>query len=510
MINSRLGWEKIDYRKIEMIMAILFFLSLIPIMYCSFFNYATGDDLWEGAVAKQVIANGGDIKEFVQAIWNWAKVDYYGWEGNWSSIILWCLEPSIWGEKVYHITAWIALVSICGGSYYFFRYYLKKYFNAPGNLINITAIIVCFYCIQYMPYVRSGIFWYTGMINYVLPFGLCLASFVWADKFLVSGKKRWLTGVSIIFAYLGGAGYPPIILAFEIMILISFVFMIQNKGLYKRGLFLLIPVFLLVAGFVFSAFSPGNAVRGGETYYFSVQRVVETLMQCLIQGCGGIIDTFVRVRPLFLMVPILSIATWELVDVNNIECKHPVWVTLILFLINCSVYTPQIYAQSEVSGGVPDVIYFVLILLVAIEIIYINGWIKGRIAAKGENISLDIMGKTRIGILIFSVIFCAVFSKFLIGNMTDYICIEYVKSGQLKDFDRQMKERLAILNREDKNVILPEMNDEQGPFMHMAITRNPEAYTNKATARFYGKESVVAIPRDEYYELYGITGDEKE
>ena len=94
--------------------------------------------------------------------------------------------------------------------------------------------------------------------------------------------------------------------------------------------------------------------------------------------------------------------------------------------------------------------------------------------------------------------------------MTDYICIEYVKSGQLKDFDRQMKERLAILNSEDKNVILPEMNDEQGPFMHMAITRNPEAYTNKATARFYGKESVVAIPRDEYYELYGITGDEKE
>ena len=46
------------------------------------------------------------------------------------------------------------------------------------------------------------------------------------------------------------------------------------------------------------------------------------------------------------------------------------------------------------------------------------------------------------------------------------------------------------------------MNDEQGPFMHMALLADPDAYTNKATARFYGKESVIAIPRTEYYELY--------
>ena len=44
-------------------------------------------------------------------------------------------------------------------------------------------------------------------------------------------------------------------------------------------------------------------------------------------------------------------------------------------------------------------------------------------------------------------------------------------------------------NPEIENAIVPEMNNEQGPFMHMALLKNPEAYTNRATARFYGKES---------------------
>ena len=71
-----------------------------------------------------------------------------------------------------------------------------------------------------------------------------------------------------------------------------------------------------------------------------------------------------------------------------------------------------------------------------------------------------------------------------------------------------MQEPLAVLqNPEITDVVLPEMNNEQGPFMHMALMPDPNAYTNQATARFYGKESVTAIPREEYYELYGRPGE---
>jgi hypothetical protein len=47
------------------------------------------------------------------------------------------------------------------------------------------------------------------------------------------------------------------------------------------------------------------------------------------------------------------------------------------------------------------------------------------------------------------------------------------------------------------------MNPEQGPLMHMALLSDPNAYTNKNTELFYGKTSVIAIPREEYLRIYG-------
>jgi hypothetical protein len=53
-----------------------------------------------------------------------------------------------------------------------------------------------------------------------------------------------------------------------------------------------------------------------------------------------------------------------------------------------------------------------------------------------------------------------------------------------------------------KDVVVTEMNDEQGPLMHMPLTSDPEKYTNYATGLYYEKDSVVAVPRDEWNSNY--------
>lgn len=507
--------EKITYKKIAVGLAVLFFISLLPILYCSFFDYATGDDLWEGAAAHRVLANRGTIGEFFREVYIWARIDYLGWEGNWSSIILWCLEPSIWGEKIYCITPWIALFSICGGSAYFLYYYLKKYLMADASFFAIVAAIVCFFSVQYMPYAKSGIFWYTGMINYVFPYGLCLASFVWMDKFIEMGKKRYLVFTSLFFAYLGGAGYIPIVFAFEITALIMIIYLFQHESEQRRRAFrLLLPFILLLAGFVFSAISPGNAARGGESYRLEVMRIFTTIFECIKKGLLGGIESFISVRPLFLAIPMLVIAAWEKVDIEKSRLKfnHPILMIGFLFLISCSVYAPGIYAQSEVSGGVPDIIYFIFLLAYVFSIIYLTGYLKRLYIKKNWQFAKqDLLKKLRVVIVLTEILFCIVAGKYMLSNMAGYICIDFIRSGQLRDFEYQMQERLAILNdSEIEHAIVPEMNNEQGPFMHMALLADPETYTNMATARFYGKESVIAIPREEYYELYGYPEDRTE
>ena len=81
---------------------------------------------------------------------------------------------------------------------------------------------------------------------------------------------------------------------------------------------------------------------------------------------------------------------------------------------------------------------------------------------------------------------------------------EFIKGGHLKDYAWQMEERIAILEDDtQKDIVVPEMNSEQGPFMHMVLTEDPDSFTNNATKRYYGKDSVVAVPREQYYEQYG-------
>ena len=255
--------EKITYKKIAIFLATLFFISLLPILYCSFFDYATGDDLWEGAAAYRVLVNHGSIKDFFTAVFQWAKVDYFAWEGNWTSIFLWCIEPSNWGEKVYCITPWIALMFLCGGTAYFLVYFLKKYLEGSRFFLIIVSVIACFFSVQYMPYPRSGIYWYTGMINYVVPYGLCLLAFVWIDKFVEMGKKRYCLWVSLLYVYIGGAGYTPVVLAFEVLCLFILICLFRrDKTKTFRAFWLFFPLLLLTASFIFSAISPGYAVRG--------------------------------------------------------------------------------------------------------------------------------------------------------------------------------------------------------------------------------------------------------
>lgn len=504
--------EKITYPKIILVMAGLFFVSLLPILYCTFFDYASGDDLWEGASAYRVLADHGSTKDFIMAVYTWAKTDYIGWRGNWSSIILCCLEPSIWGEKVYCITPWIGLIALAGGTSYFLFYFLKKQLVCDNSFLLVVSLITCFFSIQYMPNIRSGIFWYAGMINYVAPYGVSLVSFVWIDKFLETGRKRYCVFATLFFAYLGGAGYIPIVFAFEILFfIIAANFLSGGHERKARGYWLLLPFFLLVVGFIFSAVSPGNAVRGGESYYFSLEKVFNAILESIKQGFKGMIHWFLSVRPLILAVPLLILVAWELIDVTKVrwKLKHPVWVLLFLFLISCSVYAPGIYAESEVSGGVPDTIYFIFLLTCVFGIVYLICCIKKRIIEKGWKMpGQAFMQKVRIAALVGEILFCIIAGKHLIGNMAGYMCMDYIKSGQLRDFEFQMQERLKILHDpEIEDVILPEMNNEQGPFMHMPIIKDPEAFTNQATARFYGKKSVIAIPRTEYYELYGYPGE---
>lgn len=387
----------------------------------------------------------------------------------------------------------------------------------------IIFSFLSFFSIQYIPYMRGGIFWYTSVAHYVIPYGVALLCITAAIEYALmpagqtnNTKRRqikYLVLISMGMSYLGGAGYLTIVLSAESLMLLILLSMHRMKTAKRshnqmtlmqaeKNMLLIIPLILLMAGFIVSAAAPGNKVRGGNQFGFHVSVIFMTLLKSIQQGITGSASEFIRVKPLILLVLIVPVAAVRLSDSAPVKknqalsFSHPVFVTELCLLFCCSVYAPGIYANTGLSGGVPDTIYFVFLLMMVIWEIYFVKWLLIKwpscrfiqiIAARGKQIVLA------------AFLLCILCSKHLVKNTVDYTCITFATSGHLADYSDQMEERIRLLtDPRNDDVIVPGMNNEQGPFMCMSIMDDPDNVINKDTALFYGKKSVTAVSREQY------------
>ena len=501
----------LSWKKLSIIAAGMLVLTLLPVIYLSFFNYATGDDLGYGASLHRVLMKDGSIADMVSAVVRNVKNSYFSFQGTWSSIALFSVEPSVWGERFYTVTTWIALscLIICQGILVYELLVRYAGLNKDSFMFLFSLMLVI--QTQYMPYHRSGLFWYTGMAHYVIPYGICMLGLFWMLRFLSGGRKSYLALCFFAMTYLGGAGYPEIVLA-AMGFLSAFAAALISRFDKKKGAsgwqnplsraaWLLIPLAALAAGFVISAKAPGNRIRGGADFGFDAERIVLTIKDALGAGVKDAVLYFMTARPLIIFVILTAVCAWETVSVREKRYyqRHPLVILAALYLIFSAIHAPELYVGDEIeagiSGGVYNSYFFVFTVCVLIGTVCIVGWLKNVLHVRDAGGAFA--RSVRIPCLFAALAACILLYPHLIGGTTDYTAVEYIRSGQLADFRRQMKERLVILEDPDiQDAVLEPMNDWQGPLMHFPVGDDPGAFTNDATARFYGKRSVVVRSSD--------------
>ncbi len=543
--------KKNSLRLPAVISVALFVLTLIPIILIAPFGHATGDDLGYGAHVMQALRDGTGIAGALSNIAGEIVSKWYTWQGTWASIFLFCIEPSVFGERLYTIVPLLAVAMFCIGTGYFLYHFLTRVMRISRSAFVTIFSLLSILAIQYMPYMRGGIFWYTSVAHYLIPYCAAMVSAVFADRFLQTGQNKYLAGMCLLMAYLGGASYPAIVLSLELTLLLI-LYAAADGRMSRRCLLILLPLALMLAGFAVSAAAPGNKVRGGEGFGSRgaagiVMVIVNSIKVCAVRGAGY----FLRARPLILLLPItLGFAaegydacgeaspaviassagsipaagavpdqlTPGVCGVKGLPrlrafLRHPVTVAVLCFLIAAGVYAPEVYSAVDVSGGVPDTEYFVTLVMLVVALSYAGCALRRRAdraahrAGSAARQQVAYAGfATRQHVLNMSMFFgalvlCAIFGKHLIGGSVDYTCYTFWKSGQLSDYTRQMEEKLSILQNDDTgDVLVPEMNNEQGPFMCMAEIGDPDNFNNVSSAAFYGKRSVTAVPRQELVE----------
>ncbi|MCH3998961.1 MAG: hypothetical protein LKF15_05085 [Lachnospiraceae bacterium] len=83
------------------LLILLLIVTLAPIIYLTFFDYANGDDFGFSSGVRRIIVTHGGAKAFVDTLLNELSGVYYSWQGTWSSVLLFQLQPGIFGEHWY-------------------------------------------------------------------------------------------------------------------------------------------------------------------------------------------------------------------------------------------------------------------------------------------------------------------------------------------------------------------------------------------------------------------------
>lgn len=488
---------------------LLFLLLMVPLIYLSFVNRASGDDYSYGMYTHQAWVTSYSLIEVWKAIVKTIKQYYVGWQGTWFSIFLFTLQPEVFHPGSYWLTFFLNMFLLIGSTTVLFHYLLGKRLGVDKYNIMLVLMIFLLIEVEWIPSTKSALFWYNGAMHYLLPYAFCLLTVVFIMRFLEGYKLRYLLGCSILMSLLGGSNYQA---ALFVLIAVFYLGIYNFICKYNKKIYLLgIPAGLELIGLFISMKAPGNKVRGGEAFGLSFSKGIETVGLAFYKGIIQCVD-YLKEKPIvfvgFLIILVILIHAF-LKREQGINVRFAGILCGLLWCLYSAMFAPEIYAGVEVSSGVYNMNYQTFLLVVFGVLILMADKIADLIKRRTQNTITSVKLSDRFyrQVTIPIILLCLVAVLFLRGNLKDsttYVCIEYIVSGQAADYKEQMDLQTELMLDESKeDVLVPFINDIQGPLMHMPVTADKEAWTNRVTAGFYGKNSVIGMPREEWMDIYG-------
>lgn len=469
-------------------------ISFAPILYLSSVDRASGDDWGFGCGTHIAWVTSHNLIEVLKASFEETKSIYYSWQGTWFSVILFTLQPEVFSHRLYWIVPIIMTTLIVVSVSAFLYFLLVKLLQTKIVDYLLVDGIAIFMLIEFVDSPKSAIFWWNGAIHYTLPLCMALFAVIFSIKYLFTKKAYQIVVATILMILLGGMNYLAAFFAPLMIAAIAFVLLLNNIINIKKVLPLFVPIILECIGLLISAIAPGNKARGGSQYEVSLPRAFQSLWMSFIEGNKGVFTSFVDKKIICAVLIMLAVIIWNIMRNNNsgIQFRYPIMVLIMNFFIYCTMYWPGIFAGVSVSGGVPNTIYQVSIICYICSAMYLFGWINNKLSVCNSNWIKNIdsfLGTILIGVALILLLI----GKGGLKNSVSYISYDYIRTGQASDYKAQMDEFTSILLDDNiADAVVPAINNEQGPLMHMNVTENKDAWTNKTVAEFFGKNSVVS------------------
>ena len=362
------------------ILLILFLVTLAPIGLVSAYDRMDFDDYDYSVLTHAAVRDDGSALGLLRAAGQTVSDTYQNWQGTYSAVFLFSLQPAIWGQDWYAVTPWILIGTLVLGLGCFTYAVLVVALRQDRRVWLLVWMLTSILCVQFPRDPSEGFFWYNGGMFYTFFFGLLL---IWLALIIDLANRQqstrtgtWLRGAAL--ALLGGiiaGGNYPTALLLGVLLIGYLLWSILNRRAILPVLILSLAVYGI--GFALNVLAPGNSVR---------QALLEqqTPLRAVFSAITG---TPVRLLGQLLRHPgvlAMLLLVWTplcVVLVQRVERRFrlPLLIPVASFLMLAAMFTPSYYAMSNAgSYRLWNIVMFAFYLLLMLNIFYFIGWWKRR------------------------------------------------------------------------------------------------------------------------------------
>lgn len=477
------------------IIAVIFAISLIPILAASFYSHPVGDDLGYAAEVHHAVNNGGGFWTILKTAASEAVRQYDSWQGTFAAIFVFALQPGAFADNLYFLTTFILLGALTASTIFLIQTIVVRWLGQKKSHMLLISLVTLFVQIQFVPNIAEAFFWFNGASYYTLfyTFAQVLAAILIRLYTAKSKRDRIMfTFLSTLLAVIiGGGNYSTGLFSACAMGTALFV-SAMHKRPESKNLAVVFAVLLLAFGI--SVAAPGNAVRAAVSNYDQMSPAAAVFLS--LYSAAKLLGKYVSIGQMTAFAFILP-----LIYMSAKKCKwtfkYPLLAIVLAFGLFACQLTPPIYAmEGDIGAGrQQNIYYYSSVLMVLFDLFYISGWIN---TGYPDAISIEsikaIFCKHTIPILLaFAVLFSLGCLNYDIGRMTSPVCAVSILNGKAKEYDETVSDNIAKMEAARGVCYVRNVENVPPIFLPLDISTDGTYWVNYFYSQFYDCESVIAL-----------------
>ena len=464
-------------------------MLLIPMLNAARFDVPALDDYSFGLQTHRTWMETGNLWSVLNAALDHVKFIYQNWQGTFTAVFLFAMNPMIFGEQYYQIGPWVILLTLMAGIFSLTFAVWGGLFSASRSECLLIAAVWSVLCTQFLPRASQGIYWFNGAVYYTFFFGM--ASVVFAMLLArLSGKKTKgrLVLICILLFLVSGGNLVTGLTSAVLLASLEIYLLVTKQKEWKQ---LLLPLCCYFTGFLINVCAPGNAVR--QAYYIGpgiFRAVIISFEQAVHFGKQWF--SLPVISLICLLIPVLI----RIADNSEWQFRMPWLVTLYSICLTGVMFYPPVYAMTEHNldhlGRILNIIFFGMLFLAIFNLFYWAGWlIRRRILSEslisvGNNSCYNV-----ICLLAVMVVFSFGMTRIKWYDTTSISAFRSYRSGEMGTYGHIYKKRLEILHDpEVKDAVLKRFPYRPYVLFYHELSEYPSG--NSSVAAWYGKNSVIA------------------